>query len=92
MAESFLEVKDLAVDRGSRRILHPFSFQVRPGTVLAILGPNGAGKSTLLKALSGLLPHAGAMTFGGQELARGHRPSLSGPARCYALAARRSLP
>jgi iron complex transport system ATP-binding protein len=70
MAEPFLEVRELSVDRDGRRILHPFSFEVRPGTVLAILGPNGAGKSTLLKALCGLLPHAGTIQFGGQQLAR----------------------
>jgi len=38
------------------RLLHPISFEIEPGTVLAIAGPNGAGKSTLLNLLSGLEP------------------------------------
>lgn len=36
------------------QLLHPVSFQLDQGTVLAIAGPNGAGKSTLLNLLSGL--------------------------------------
>ncbi|MEM8569365.1 MAG: ABC transporter ATP-binding protein [Pseudomonadota bacterium] len=36
------------------RLLHPISFAVEQGSVLAIAGPNGAGKSTLLNLLSGL--------------------------------------
>ncbi len=37
---------------------------------MALLGPNGAGKSTLLKAISGLLPRTGNVTFGGQDISR----------------------
>jgi len=35
-------------------LLHPISFTVEQGSILAIAGPNGAGKSTLLNLLSGL--------------------------------------
>ena len=41
-------------------ILKELSFEVMPGTFLAIAGPNGAGKTTLLNLLCGLLsPNAG---------------------------------
>ena len=41
---------------GGTRLLHPLSFELDPGAVLAIAGPNGAGKSTLLALLAGLEP------------------------------------
>lgn len=37
------------------RILEDISFEVKPGTFLAVAGPNGAGKSTLLNLLCGIL-------------------------------------
>ena len=44
------------------RILENISFEVSPGTFLAIAGPNGAGKTTLLNLLCGLLkPKAGSI-------------------------------
>jgi iron complex transport system ATP-binding protein len=43
-------------------ILKDISFEVKPGTFLAIAGPNGAGKSTLLNLMCGMLtPGAGAI-------------------------------
>ena len=38
--------------------------------MVAILGPNGAGKSTTLRALAGLVPATGRVTFDGQPLDR----------------------
>jgi heme exporter protein A len=54
-----LEVSDIRVDRGGRRVLDGLSFVLNPGEALVVTGPNGAGKSTLLRALAGLLPLAG---------------------------------
>ena len=43
-------------------ILEDISFEVTPGTSLAIAGPNGAGKSTLLNLLCGtLVPKSGTI-------------------------------
>ncbi|MBT9289227.1 ABC transporter ATP-binding protein [Hyphomicrobiaceae bacterium 22] len=36
-----------------------------PGEVTALLGPNGSGKSTLMRAVAGLIPHSGRITFDG---------------------------
>ncbi|HEU4867657.1 MAG TPA: ATP-binding cassette domain-containing protein, partial [Actinomycetota bacterium] len=43
------------------------SFNVEPGSSLAVLGPNGSGKSTLLKCLAGTLtPDRGSVEIGGK--------------------------
>lgn len=61
-----LEVRDLVVTRGQRRVLDVTGLEIREGETLAIVGPNGAGKSTLLLALAGLLrPDRGAFAFRG---------------------------
>lgn len=39
-------------------LLRNVTFQVQPGTVLAVIGPSGAGKTTLARALLGLVPSA----------------------------------
>jgi heme exporter protein A len=63
-----LEVCDIRVERGGRRVLDGLSFVLEPGEALIVSGPNGAGKSTLLRALAGLLPLAGGrIAIGGAE-------------------------
>lgn len=47
-------VRDLVVDRGSRRVLQDLSFSVPPGQVTGLLGPSGSGKSTLMRAVVGV--------------------------------------
>jgi thiol reductant ABC exporter CydD subunit len=50
--------------------LHPISFTVRPGELLAIVGPSGCGKSTLLGVLLGLVsPEAGSVKVDQHDLA-----------------------
>lgn len=52
-----IEVKNLSFGyRLQETILNDISFEVTPGTFLAIAGPNGAGKTTLLNLLCRLLP------------------------------------
>ncbi len=53
-SHNLVEVRDLTVGYGERRVLEGINFGVRRGEVFAILGASGSGKSTLLKHLIGL--------------------------------------
>lgn len=67
---------------GWRALLQPFSeptqlalagvsFEVAPGTAVALVGPNGAGKSTLLRILATLIiPTRGSAHIGGFDVGR----------------------
>ncbi|OUS04798.1 iron ABC transporter ATP-binding protein [Rhodobacterales bacterium 52_120_T64] len=53
----------------THRILHPVSFSVKPGRVLAIVGANGAGKSTLLRLLYRFhRPRSGFIKIDGRDI------------------------
>ena len=48
-----LEVKNLSVSVGGRKILDDLDLTVRDGEVAALMGPNGSGKSTLSHVIAG---------------------------------------
>ena len=48
-----LEIKDLNVNIGDKRIIKDFNLTIPNGEIHAIMGPNGTGKSTLAKSLAG---------------------------------------
>lgn len=75
MNNKMLEVKDLVVAYGGIRAVKGISFEVNEGEIVTLIGANGAGKSTTLRALSGMVPYQGSITFLGRELPRmaGHR-------------------
>ncbi|MEN6547623.1 MAG: ATP-binding cassette domain-containing protein, partial [Armatimonadia bacterium] len=70
MADPLLLVEDLQVAYGGIKALQGVSLRVDPGEIVTLIGANGAGKSTLLRAISGMVPWQGSMTFAGQTLAR----------------------
>ena len=51
---SAIEVQDLVVERGKRRVLHGVSCTVAAGSVTGLLGPSGSGKTTLIRAIVGV--------------------------------------
>ena len=53
--EALIEVTDLVVDRGGRRVLDIAHLRVDRGRTIVLRGDNGSGKTTLLKTLAGLL-------------------------------------
>jgi Fe-S cluster assembly ATP-binding protein len=53
MEMSLLEIKNLHVEVGGKKILDGLDLVVEKGQVAAIMGPNGSGKSTLAYVLAG---------------------------------------
>src|SRR3954447_19760399 len=52
--ETAIEVRDLVVERGGRRVLHGIDCDVPAGRVTGLLGPSGSGKTTLIRAIVGV--------------------------------------
>jgi len=65
-----LAVHDLTVRLDGGEVLRGVDLDVAAGEWVTVIGPNGAGKSTLLRAIGGLLPVAGAISFFGTPSAR----------------------
>lgn len=55
MSAPALEVADLCVDLGGRRVVEAVSLAVSPGEIVGLVGANGSGKTTLMRAALGLL-------------------------------------
>jgi zinc transport system ATP-binding protein len=58
-----LTVTNLSVALDGVQILRDVSLTLRQGDALAVIGPNGAGKTVLFRALLGLLPHTGTVSW-----------------------------
>lgn len=53
--ETAIEVRDLVIERGKRRVLHgDMTFEIHRGTVTGLLGPSGSGKTTLMRTIVGV--------------------------------------
>jgi ABC-2 type transport system ATP-binding protein len=62
-----IEVDNLVVSRGKRRVLHGFACSVPRGSVTGLLGPSGSGKTTLMRAIVGVQKvESGRVTVLGQ--------------------------
>lgn len=70
---SLLQVRELHGGYGQVQVLHGLDFSVGEGEVVVILGANGAGKTTTIRALSGMIPARGEMSFQGKSVL-GMRP------------------
>jgi phospholipid/cholesterol/gamma-HCH transport system ATP-binding protein len=66
--ETIIEVRDLVVSYGERKVLDGVSFAVRRGEIFVILGGSGSGKTTLIRSLVGLIrPDSGRILINGEE-------------------------
>ena len=54
MNSNAIEVDDLVVERGKRRVLHGIGCSIPAGSVTGLLGPSGSGKTTLIRAIVGV--------------------------------------
>ena len=69
MVDDLVQVKDLVVDRGGRRVLHGLGLVIWQGSVTGLLGPSGCGKSTLMRCLVGVQRlTSGTVTIVGAEV------------------------
>ncbi len=65
--DTAIEVTDLVVERGRRRVLHGISCAVPAGSVTGLLGPSGSGKTTLIRAIvGGQIVRSGTVTVLGE--------------------------
>lgn len=66
-----LEIKDLVVRVGDRKVVDGLTLTIPDGEVHVIMGPNGTGKSSLTKAIAGhpsFHIESGSVLLNGQEL------------------------
>ena len=66
-----LEIENLAVEVGGKRILHDINLAIDEGETHVLLGPNGAGKSTLFLTILGFPQYNvvnGSIKFKGQDM------------------------
>jgi branched-chain amino acid transport system ATP-binding protein len=66
--QALLSVQDLKVSYGNIKAVKGISFEVYEGEIVTLIGANGAGKSSTLRAISGLVPYGGQVTYHGANL------------------------
>src|SRR5215510_3453202 len=70
MTAPLLAVRNLQVHYGDLIGVSDVSFEVAPGSIVALLGSNGAGKTTTLNAIAGIVrASAGQIEFEGRTIA-----------------------
>ena len=55
--------EDLELWYGDFQALEKVSLNLRAGIITGLIGPSGCGKTTLLRAIAGLTPSRGLLTF-----------------------------
>jgi len=64
-----IELRDVHLSYGRRKVLDGISLRVEDGEITAILGPSGSGKSTILKLMLGLIrPDHGSILIDGEDV------------------------
>lgn len=72
--QAVLELRQIGVRFGSRRVLTNIDVHVDAGEFIGLIGPNGAGKTTLLRVILGLLaPSEGSVYIAGKPIRHGNR-------------------
>lgn len=70
MAEPLLRVEQLDVHYGGIQAVRNLNFALQDGEQATLIGANGAGKSSTVRAISGLQPFRGEITFAGCAVAK----------------------
>jgi branched-chain amino acid transport system ATP-binding protein len=69
-----LQVDKVSVLYGKAQALQGVDIHVHEGEFVSVVGLNGAGKTTLFNAISGFVPHSGAIRWRGEAL-KGKTPA-----------------
>lgn len=68
-AKPIIELREVTVGFGEKRVLDGFSLDIPPGKTTVICGQSGSGKSVLLKVIMGLIrPQSGEVRLFGQNI------------------------
>ncbi len=65
---SMLEVKNMTVAFGEKKVVDSVSFTLEEGHWLMLIGPNGAGKSTIVNAVAQSVDYTGQVLYEGKDL------------------------
>ena len=64
-----IEIKDLSLSLGEKKVLDDINLKVEKGSVFGFLGSNGAGKSTLMRCMCGVYePGSGSVCIDGENV------------------------
>ena len=63
-----LKVRGLEVFYGPIRAVRGIDLDIEAGEIIALIGANGAGKTTTVRAIAGLTPYKGAISYDGKTL------------------------
>jgi len=72
LGKDVIDVEDVDLYRGERRLLHHATWRIGPGDRIGIVGVNGAGKTSVLSLLSGALAPAAGKVKRGRTVALQH--------------------
>lgn len=67
-SDLLLSVSNLGISYDSIKAVDNISFDVAHGEIVTLIGANGAGKSSILRAISGIVPYEGDITYAGKDL------------------------
>ena len=71
-----LEVRNLRAGYGPLEVLQGIDLEVSAGEIVVILGANGAGKTTTMRAISGMIPRKGSVSFLGRDITSNSAESI----------------
>ena len=80
--EVIISIRDLGVAYDSTKALEHVNLDIYADDFVGIIGPNGGGKSSLVKAVMGIVPHSGTITYNpsllrGKKKHIGYLPQIS---------------
>ena len=64
-----LKLQNLQISYGGIQAVKGIDLELWAGELVCLIGANGAGKSSTLKAICGLVPRSGSVSYGGADTA-----------------------